>query len=407
MLLISVPLFLIIQVIPYGFGGGDIKMMFAAGFFLGAKAIVIAFFIGIVSGAVYAVFLLLTKRRKKTEHFALGPFLSVGVAVSVYADIGIRLVDSYLYYILHSMRRRRINRYKNIIVTLICAISLAPAAFSMYLLYQVAGLEDQVEQLAGQHRAQQAHYLTAVKETQNQEVKASGEKEEVSEQTTEESKEQDTVEAGKRVYLTFDDGPSANLDEILSILKKEKVKATFFVVGKTDEQSMEGYRKIVKQGHQIGIHSYTHEYKTIYASLEAFQEDVTKMSDLIYEATGVRTKLYRFPGGSSNTVSKTPIKELADWLSEEGYIYYDWNALNGDAVTKDLSVQTLIDNIMGSVERNTKNKKNSTVLMHDLVNKHNTVESLTPLIEQLKSKGYVMDKALDETVPPVQQKKFK
>lgn len=306
-----------------------------------------------------------------------------------------------------ALRRRRINRYKNIIVTLICAISLAPAAFSMYLLYQVAGLEDQVEQLAGQHRAQQAHYLTAVKETQNQEVKASGEKEEVSEQTTEESKEQDTVEAGKRVYLTFDDGPSANLDEILSILKKEKVKATFFVVGKTDEQSMEGYRKIVKQGHQIGIHSYTHEYKTIYASLEAFQEDVTKMSDLIYEATGVRTKLYRFPGGSSNTVSKTPIKELADWLSEEGYIYYDWNALNGDAVTKDLSVQTLIDNIMGSVERNTKNKKNSTVLMHDLVNKHNTVESLTPLIEQLKSKGYVMDKALDETVPPVQQKKFK
>ena len=76
-------------------------------------------------------------------------------------------------------------------------------------------------------------------------------------------------------------------------------------------------------------------------------------------------------------------------------------------MTKDLSVQTLIDNIMGSVERNTKNKKNSTVLMHDLVNKHNTVESLTPLIEQLKSKGYVMDKALDETVPPVQQKKFK
>ena len=104
MLLISVPLFLIIQVIPYGFGGGDIKMMFAAGFFLGAKAIVIAFFIGIVSGAVYAVFLLLTKRRKKTEHFALGPFLSVGVAVSVYADIGIRLVDSYLHYILHSMQ---------------------------------------------------------------------------------------------------------------------------------------------------------------------------------------------------------------------------------------------------------------------------------------------------------------
>ena len=305
------------------------------------------------------------------------------------------------------MRRRRINRYKNIIVTVICVISLAPAAFSMYLLYQVAGLEDQVEQLAGQHRAQQARYLTAVKETQNQEVKASGEKEEVSEQTTEESKEQDTVEAGKRVYLTFDDGPSANLDEILSVLKKEKVKATFFVVGKTDEESMEGYRKIVKQGHQIGIHSYTHEYKTIYASLEAFQEDVTKMSDLIYEATGVRTKLYRFPGGSSNTVSKTPIKELADWLSEEGYIYYDWNALNGDAVTKDLSVQTLIDNIMGSVERNTKNKKDSIVLMHDLVNKHNTVESLTPLIEQLKSKGYVMDKALDETVPPVQQKKFK
>lgn len=294
-------------------------------------------------------------------------------------------------------RRKRIDLYKNIIVAMVCLISVAPAVFSVFLLYQVTGMEQQISYLAGQQDASDSVKMSETQKVSGDDVSASGEK----------RKSNQNVEAGKRVYLTFDDGPSQNTDEILEILERNQVKATFFVIAHTDEESMAEYKKIVEKGHGIGIHSYTHEYSKIYSSLEAFQEDVTSMSDLIYAATGVRTHLYRFPGGSSNTVSSTPTDELIKWLTDEGYIYYDWNALNGDAVTKDLSPKTLIKNVMNNVELNAKNNRTSIVLMHDLAVRHNTVESLEPLIQQLKKKGFVMDEPITEDVEPIQQKKLK
>lgn len=294
-------------------------------------------------------------------------------------------------------RRKRIDLYKNIIVAMVCLISVAPAVFSVFLLYQVTGMEQQISYLAGQQDASDSVKMSETQKVSGDDVSASGEK----------RKSNQNVEAGKRVYLTFDDGPSKNTDEILEILERNQVKATFFVIAHTDEESMAEYKKIVEKGHGIGIHSYTHEYSKIYSSLEAFQEDVTSMSDLIYAATGVRTHLYRFPGGSSNTVSSTPTDELIKWLTDEGYIYYDWNALNGDAVTKDLSPKTLIKNVMNNVELNAKNNRTSIVLMHDLAVRHNTVESLEPLIQQLKKKGFVMDEPITEDVEPIQQKKLK
>lgn len=293
-------------------------------------------------------------------------------------------------------RRNRINLYKNTIIVLLCVVSVAPALFSMYLLYQVSDIERQVSFLANQQDASDSVKLEDAVDADGKEVKASGEK-----------SANMIVNPGQRVYLTFDDGPSANIDEILDILAGEEVKATFFVVGKTDEASMAAYKKIVEQGHGIGIHSYTHEYDKIYASLEAFQMDVNSMSDLIYAATGVRTHLYRFPGGSANSVCETSMDKLIRWLNKEGYIYYDWNALNGDAVTKDLSPKTLVSNIMKNVKQNRENGTDSTVLMHDLVNKHNTVESLKPLIDRLKGDGYVLDQPLSEDVNPIQQKVVK
>lgn len=293
-------------------------------------------------------------------------------------------------------RRNRINLYKNTIIVLLCVVSVAPALFSMYLLYQVSDIERQVSFLANQQDASDSVKLEDAVDADGKEVKASGEK-----------SANMIVNPGQRVYLTFDDGPSANIDEILDILAGEEVKATFFVVGKTDEASMAAYKKIVEQGHGIGIHSYTHEYDKIYASLEAFQMDVNSMSDLIYAATGVRTHLYRFPGGSANSVCETSMDKLIRWLNKEGYIYYDWNALNGDAVTKDLSPKTLVSNIMKNVKQNRENGTDSTVLMHDLANKHNTVESLKPLIDRLKGDGYLLDQPLSEDVNPIQQKVVK
>lgn len=107
----------------------------------------------------------------------------------------------------------------------------------------------------------------------------------------------------QKVYLTFDDGPADNTDAILKVLKKYNVKATFFVVGKTDEYSKKMYQRIVDEGHTLGLHSYSHKYSEIYQNLNSYKNDLTKLSDLIYDVTGVRSRYVRFPGGSSNQVS--------------------------------------------------------------------------------------------------------
>ena len=118
----------------------------------------------------------------------------------------------------------------------------------------------------------------------------------------------------KRVYLTFDDGPSSNTSKILDILKEKNVKATFFVVGRLSDTTTPMYKRIVDEGHSIGMHSYTHKYDEIYKDTDSFIYDVEKIQLLIYEQTGIMSKLYRFPGGSSNTVSRTDINVLAEEL---------------------------------------------------------------------------------------------
>lgn len=201
---------------------------------------------------------------------------------------------------------------------------------------------------------------------------------------------------GKKVYLTFDDGPSVYTDEILDILKEEDVKATFFVVAK-DASYNDKYNRIVAEGHTLGMHSYSHVYKTIYANLDSFKNDVDGIHDLLYDVTGVDVRYYRFPGGSSNTVSDVDIQECIQYLDEKGYTYFDWNALNGDAVTETLTAEELNENIMKYVHGN---KGDSIVLMHDLSARHTTVEALPALIHTLKEEGYEIV-PIDDTTEPV------
>lgn len=202
----------------------------------------------------------------------------------------------------------------------------------------------------------------------------------------------------KRVYLTFDDGPSIYTGQILDILAANDVKATFFVIGR-DEKYYEYYKRIVDEGHTLALHSYSHEYKQIYASVDAFYEDLRKLQDLLYQVTGRECNLYRFPGGSSNTIAGS-IEPFIKCLNEHGITYYDWNALNGDAVSEELSPQKLIDNIMKNVRIN----KNSVVLMHDLQPRYSTVESLQALIDLLKEEGYKI-LPIDENTPLIQHVK--
>ena len=201
---------------------------------------------------------------------------------------------------------------------------------------------------------------------------------------------------GKKVYLTFDDGPSIYTGEILDILEANDVKATFFVVYNNDEKVLPYYKQIVEEGHTLGMHSYTHDYGTIYASQEAFEKDITKIHDFLYEETGVDCTVYRFPGGSSNSVSSVDIQDLMEYLYSEGITYYDWNSLSGDAVDMSLSSDELNANIMEYVRSNT---GDSIVLMHDLKNNHETVEGLQDLIDTLKREGYEICPIDDSTVP--------
>ncbi|MBR1622554.1 MAG: polysaccharide deacetylase, partial [Pseudobutyrivibrio sp.] len=169
--------------------------------------------------------------------------------------------------------------------------------------------------------------------------------------------------------------------------------ATFFVVGQDVEEYGDTYRRIVEDGHTIGMHSYSHSYNMIYASEEAFIEDFNKIHDLILQTTGVDSKYYRFPGGSSNNVSNVSKSVLINYLNSVDVVYYDWNVASGDATSQAFTSEQLIDNVMNDVVK----YKTSVVLLHDASNKDATVEALPGLIEALQEQGAMILPITDET----------
>lgn len=187
------------------------------------------------------------------------------------------------------------------------------------------------------------------------------------------------IEAAHKVYLTFDDGPSVYTDEILDILDRYGIKATFFVVGKEKDSDKEALREIVARGHTLGMHSYTHKYTEIYESVDAFAQDFTQIQDYLYEVTGVKSTVYRFPGGSSNTISDIDMQEFADYLDEQGVRFFDWNISSGDGGKQLLSVETLVENCTADIEK----FESSVILLHDSAAKTTTVEALPIIIENI------------------------
>ena len=194
-----------------------------------------------------------------------------------------------------------------------------------------------------------------------------------------------------KAYLTFDDGPSENTEAILDILDYYNVKATFFVIYHKDMEDK--YKAIVNAGHAIALHSYTHDYSSVYAGETSFFNEMNMISDYIYQQTGVRTRLLRFPGGSSNTISRKYSKGLMAILKkrveEKGYVYQDWNVDSCDAEKPYTPPEKLISNVRDSLGE----KKTVVVLMHDSGKKTaTTVQALPEIIEILYANGYSMDK---------------
>lgn len=200
---------------------------------------------------------------------------------------------------------------------------------------------------------------------------------------------------GKKVYLTFDDGPSNNTEEILDILKEYNVKATFFVISNPDEKLWPMYQRIVDEGHTLAMHSYTHVYKDIYLNQESFENDVETLRQFLYEQTGVWCDFYRFPGGSSNAMTRDVINDYIAYLNKMGITYFDWNSLSEDAVNPGLSPAALNANIMKYVRAN----NDSIVLMHDINTCDNTVTALPDLLDILLKEGYTLCPIDKNTVP--------
>ena len=169
---------------------------------------------------------------------------------------------------------------------------------------------------------------------------------------------------GKVIYLTFDDGPSRHTQRLLDLLEQYDAKATFFVVN-TGHNMKTLLNAIVDGGHGIGMHSVTHDYSKIYASEEAFFNDLYKMQKIIKDYTGVTTTLMRFPGGSSNTISKKYctgiMTQLTQAVEDQGFQYFDWNVSSGDA-----GGTTTADGVYNNVIQGISGKKTAVVLQHDI-----------------------------------------
>ncbi|MBM7867772.1 polysaccharide deacetylase family protein [Heliobacterium gestii] len=190
----------------------------------------------------------------------------------------------------------------------------------------------------------------------------------------------------KTAYLTFDDGPSENTAAVLNILARYHVKATFFVNGNPTAAGKALYQRIVQEGHALGNHTYSHDYKKVYASMDAFLADARRLDDLIEEATGLRPELLRFPGGSNNLVSPSRrfMSELTRRVIDAGYQYVDWNVDSLDAAktTQDRAI------IVDAVTQQAAGQDRVIVLFHDSQPKRTTVEALPEVIERLQAEGY-------------------
>lgn len=205
----------------------------------------------------------------------------------------------------------------------------------------------------------------------------------------------ESMEEGKKIaYLTFDDGPSANTFEILDILEEMDVKATFFIVGSAiDEEREVCLKRMVNEGHTIGIHTYSHLCSEIYCSIERYLYDFNRVYQQIYDITGERVNIYRFPWGSNNGYSKGIKDSLITEMERRGFTCYDWNVDANDSVGKPTGYS-----IRRNIEKDIKKQKYPIILLHDSIINDLTVRTLPGIIRMLSDKGYEFD-TLDNREP--------
>ena len=303
-------------------------------------------------------------------------------------------------------QQKRSRVWKRYAVILLLLLVLIPSSFSVILMFQMAGLRSAIKELQSEVRmwksgSNQEAFVETVRIGEDVEISEDEatadiialENKLIWDDIEQNAQDWNSDSGIRRVYLTFDDGPSSN--KILDILNEYGVKATFFVCG--NERYMEEYQRIADEGHTLGMHSYSHKFREIYQSTEAFLDDMNRLHDYLYEVTGVDSKIVRFPGGSSNTIcEKDVMQDLIAYLSQEGMPYFDWNVSSGDAASSYISAERIAKNVLDNVWK----YDSVIILMHDASNKDTTVEALPMIIEKiLESEDTVLLPITEDTTP--------
>lgn len=204
----------------------------------------------------------------------------------------------------------------------------------------------------------------------------------------------------KTAYLTFDDGPSEITEEILDILKKEDIRATFFLIGKQITEDTEPIlKRMAEEGHLIGVHTYSHKSDEIYSSAKAYVEDAQKTADRIEEVTNIKPVFYRFPWGSVNCYLSGICDEIIKQMEKKGYTYFDWNVSAEDSVGKPTKAS-----ILKNIRKDYAKYNEPVLLMHDSSINKVTAQALPEIIKELKEQGYTFD-TIDHREKPYQYPK--
>ena len=198
----------------------------------------------------------------------------------------------------------------------------------------------------------------------------------------------------KVVYLTFDDGPTTVTPKLLDVLLEEGVQATFFVVGKSPFKE-EVLKRIYEENHTLGVHTMSHKYEEIYATVDNFYRDFAEEYNTIWEATGHRPRIFRFPGGSVNSYNSHLYHDLIWEMKRRGFVYYDWNVTSEDAVGVEDPYEQLQELITQS-----ESKPRIIALLHDSETNPEIHTVVREYIHYMRQAGYRFE-ALDSNVAPI------
>ncbi|BCN30138.1 polysaccharide deacetylase family protein [Anaeromicropila herbilytica] len=204
----------------------------------------------------------------------------------------------------------------------------------------------------------------------------------------------DNLEDGKKIaYLTFDDGPSYVTKEILDTLDQNDIKATFFILGSTMTEEGEEYlKRMVEEGHAVGIHTFSHR-NNIYDSVDSYLDDFYKAFEQIYDITGVKPTIFRFPYGSINSYNKKIKYELISEMERRGFTYYDWNVCANDSIGNPTE-HSILSNVLKGLKKYCK----PVILLHDASINEKTAKILPRIIDKIKEAGFEFD-TVDKRTP--------